>query len=138
MITICSSLLSLVCHSSSQMGLNYLSFFRTFLHTNSWYCFVLWYNSTLSVHIHYFGDYMYIFHVHILVTGSTCCIFLQRLTHMQAQILSSTSLLYIDMVLIYTMVAVHTNVYIRDILQRETLLQILVALFDEHCQSCLF
>ena len=29
-------------------------FFRTFLHTNLWYRFVLWYTSTLSVHVHNF------------------------------------------------------------------------------------
>ena len=80
------------------------------LHINSWYGFVIKYTFTLSVHIHYFCDYRYIFHLHIQGTGFTCSTFLHRHLHTQNQKLSSTSYTCVNMVLVFMMVLFYTNI----------------------------
>ena len=133
MIPICSSLLSLVCRSSTQTGLNFFSIFRTFLHTNLWYRFVLWYTSTLSVHVHNFCNWSYIFHVQILGTCFTDSTFLQRLLHTWLLKFHRTFWTYAEVVLIYTTVAFYTICYIHEILQENLVLKFWIAHFNELC-----
>ena len=156
MIAICLSLLSLVCRSSTQTGLNYFSFFdtngtqlffvlwhkrdsiifrvfRTFLHTNLWYRFVLWYTSTPSVHIHNFCNWSYIFHVQILGTSFTDSTVLQRVRHTLLLTFYRTFWTYAEVVLVYTMVSSYTICYIYEILLENLVLKIWIAPFNEHC-----
>ena len=75
-------------------------FFRTFLHTNLWYCFVMCCTSTLSVHVHNFCNWSYIFHVRIIGTCFTYNTFLQRILHTSILKCHGTFWKYAEVVLI--------------------------------------
>jgi hypothetical protein len=108
-------------------------FFRTFLHTNLWYRFVLWYTSTLSVHVHNFCNWSYIFHVQILGTCFTDRTVLQRFLHTLLLKFHRTFWTYAEVVLIYTMVTSYTFRYIHEILLENLVLKIWIAHFNELC-----
>ena len=79
-------------------------FFRTFLHTNLWYRFVLWYTSTLSVHVHNFCNWSYIFDVQILGTCFNDSGALHRNLHTLLLKFHRTFWTYAEVVLNYTLV----------------------------------